>query len=88
MSILPMSSTRNSHSAERNAAVLLVLALAVVLAALLSLRCGSQNYSVGEIVSAIVAHDESSTLWRIMAYARLPRTVAALLAGASRLRAL
>lgn len=83
MSILPMSSIRNSHSAERNAAVLLALAAAVVLAALLSLRCGSQNYTVGEIISALAAGDKSSTVWRIMAYARLPRTLAALLAGAA-----
>ena len=54
MPILPTSSIRTSRSPERNAAVLLGLAAALFAAALLSLRCGSQDYTLSQLLSALL----------------------------------
>lgn len=83
MPILPRSSTRMSRSPERNTAVLLALTAAVCAAALLSLRCGSQNYSLSEMLSALWSGDTGNTVWRIVIHVRVPRTLAAMLAGAA-----
>ena len=83
MPILPTSSIRTSRSPERNAAVLLALTAAVCGAAMLSLRCGSQNYTLGQLLSALGSGDAKNTVWRILVHVRIPRTLAALLAGAA-----
>lgn len=59
------------------AAVLLMLAL------LLSLCLGSARLSLGEVCQAICGGPQSGPAGRIFWYARLPRTVACLLAGAA-----
>lgn len=83
MPILPTSSIRTSRSPEQKTAVLLTLTAAVCGAALLSLRCGSQDYTLAELFSALLNGDSGSTVWRILIYVRIPRTLAAMLAGAA-----
>lgn len=61
------------------AAVLGVLALLLAAAVLLSLRCGSQSYTLAQLLTA----EPGSTAGRILLYVRLPRTVAGALAGAA-----
>ena len=61
------------------AALLAVLAGAV----LLSLRCGSQDLSFGQLWAALRASEPADPSYRILRYVRLPRTVSALLAGAA-----
>ncbi len=53
------------------------LCLLAAAATLLSLRWGSQSYTLAELLTA----PAGSTPWRILLYSRLPRTLAALLAG-------
>ncbi|MDD4851003.1 MAG: iron ABC transporter permease [Gemmiger sp.] len=57
------------------------LVVTLVVALLLSLRCGSQNYTVAQLWGALDNGDATSPIWRVLLYVRLPRTLAALLAG-------
>ena len=50
-------------------------------AVLASIRCGSQNYSIGQILSSLQAGDQGDTIWRVVMHVRLPRTLGCLLAG-------
>lgn len=83
MPILPRFSTRTCPFPERRGALLLALAAALCAAALLSLRCGSQSYSLAELLAALRRGDAEDTVWRILFYVRIPRTLAAALAGAA-----
>ncbi|MCO7136499.1 iron ABC transporter permease [[Clostridium] leptum] len=58
--------------------ILVVLLCAAILA---SIRCGSQNYTMGQIISSLKACDQGDTVWRVVMHVRLPRTLACLLAG-------
>lgn len=60
--------------------VLLFLTLA---AAVISIWIGSVNLSPGQVAAALVGRDTASTAARIVRYTRLPRTCAAMLAGAA-----
>ena len=60
-----------------------VLCLLTVGAAALSLTLGAVNLSLGEIWAALTGGDPASVASRIVVYTRLPRTCAALLAGAA-----
>ena len=66
---------------ERKVLVLLLLVFLLCAAALVSLRCGSQNYTFGQFVAALRRGDKTDAAWRILLHARIPRTLAALLAG-------
>ncbi len=82
MPTLPKSYTRTWHpsSPERRAAVLALLALALCAAAALSLRCGSQDYTLAQLADALWGGG-SGTVRRILLHVRIPRTLAAALAG-------
>lgn len=69
------------RSAKGKGWIQLCLGAALCLSVLLSLRCGSQNYSLQEILAALSAGDTGNTVWRILVHVRAPRTLAALLAG-------
>ena len=60
-----------------------VLCLLTAGAAALSLTLGAVNLSLGEIWTALTGGDTASVASRIVVYTRLPRTCAALLAGAA-----
>lgn len=59
---------------------LLILTLA---AAVTSIWIGSVNLSPGQVAAALIGRDTASTAARIVRYTRLPRTCAAMLAGAA-----
>ena len=82
MPTLPKSYTRTWHpsSPEQRAAVLALLALALCAAAALSLRCGSQDYTLAQLADALWGGG-SGTVRRILLHVRIPRTLAAALAG-------
>lgn len=65
------------------ARALALLALLLVVALLLSLRCGSQNYTAGQLLAALQTAEAADPVYRILWYVRLPRTLAAALAGAA-----
>ena len=83
MPISPRSSIRSlpAKSNSERAAVLAVLAAALCAAVLLSLRCGSQNIPVGQLLAALRRGDPNDPSLRILLYARIPRTLAGGLAG-------
>ena len=83
MPVLPKFSILTRPCHERRGAVLLLLTVALCAAALLSLRWGSQDYSLARLLAALAAGDREDTVWRILVHVRLPRTAAALLAGAA-----
>ena len=60
-------------------------ALGALLAAalLLSVGCGSQWYTPARLWQALCAADAADPVWRILCLVRLPRTAAAVLAGAA-----
>ena len=62
-----------------------VAALGALLAAalLLSVGCGSQWYTPARLWQALCAADAADPVWRILCFVRLPRTAAAVLAGAA-----
>ena len=59
------------------------LCILTLAAAALSLRIGSVQLSPMQVLNALFGHDPSSPAARIVLYTRLPRTCAALLAGAA-----
>lgn len=83
MPILPRCCIRRLPIKSNKGKVLLLIALALALGLIvfLSLRFGSREYSAATLWNALFAAEESDPVRRILLYARLPRTVAALLAG-------
>lgn len=77
MPISQTSSIRIRNSAKGRCLILLALAALLVFCVWLSLRCGSQNYTLMQMLTA----EPHSTPWSILVHARVPRTLAALLAG-------
>ena len=72
-----------TRSVKGRAGMLLALAALLVLAAVLSLRFGSQNYSFAQLIGAVTGGDPKSAVFRILMHVRIPRTVAALAAGSA-----
>ena len=59
------------------------LCILTLMAAVLSLGIGSVKLKPGEVLAALTGRDTASTAARIVLYSRLPRTCAAMLAGAA-----
>lgn len=68
---------------HKTGAVLAALALAVLGAAAAGLCLGSQPYTPAQLWRALCARDAADTVWRVVAYVRLPRVLAGLFAGAA-----
>lgn len=83
MPILRKFCTRSWPAGSGKAAVLLGLTAALLCAALLSLRCGSQALSLGQLADAVRKGEPRDPVLRILLHVRLPRTVAAALAGSA-----
>ena len=83
MPILRKSCIRSLPPKSGKAAPPCWLRLAALLLAsvLLSLRFGSQNYSLAQLIAALRGGDTSDPVWRILVHVRLPRTLAGLAAG-------
>lgn len=78
MSSSPIFSTQRSKPLFWSGLCMLTLA-----AAIFSLWIGSVALSPGQVLDALTGRDTTSTAARIVLYSRLPRTCAALLAGAA-----
>lgn len=70
-----------ASSNRERAAVAALLWVALLAAAVLSLRCGSQNIPVGEFLAALRRRDPGDPVLRILLHVRIPRTLAGGLAG-------
>lgn len=83
MPILPKFCIRAlpASSPKERAAVLALLAAALCAGAALSLRCGAQDYTAAQLLAALDGGDE--TVRRILVHVRLPRTLAAAMAGSA-----
>ena len=78
-----MKTLRPSCTPGREGAAVLAMLLALVLAAILSLCLGAVGLTPKQLVSALLQGPEGSVAGRIFWFVRLPRTLAALLAGAA-----
>lgn len=78
-----MSSLQKFSIRYSKSVLFLVLGVLVVVAVLMSLLVGSVKVTPQEVVAALFGGDCVSTSARIILYSRLPRTCAALLAGAA-----
>lgn len=61
--------------------MLMLLAAALLAAAALSLRCGSRNIPLAQLLRSLAQGDSDDTALRILLHVRIPRTVAAGLSG-------
>ena len=78
-----MPSSKPSSTTKQNKALLLLLAaLFLILSAILSLCLGAAGLSLGKLWAALLSGPDSSAAARILWYARIPRTLACILAGA------
>lgn len=68
---------------NRRAALFALLILLLLFACVLSLCLGSQPLPLVKVVRALFSRDARDTTFRILAYVRIPRTMAALLSGAA-----
>ena len=74
-----MKSLPTSYTAARKWGIILLLALASLGAALLSMSFGSPQLPFSEILTALMGGETQA--YNIVVYARLPHTLAALLCG-------
>ena len=84
MSMLQKFSTRinlNKNSKSYNAIVIALLVILLIIGVFMSISIGASRISLSEILSAMKEGDRSSKIYRIISYVRIPRTLAALLAG-------
>lgn len=70
---------RNSRSYNR--AVIALLFLLLIIGTFLSISIGSTKITLSEIISAIRVGDATSKTYQIISFVRVPRTLAAILAG-------
>lgn len=68
---------------RRNGCLLLALIIIFAFAVLANFSLGSSGVSPGAVVRAVAAGDRESAAFRIFVYVRLPRMLAAILAGAA-----
>ena len=78
-----MKSLLGSSTARRETLVVLAMVLSAGIGALSSLSLGAVQLSAGELLTALLSGADKSLPGRIFWFVRLPRTLAALLAGAS-----
>ena len=71
------------YSTRNNAYLFAALAALAALAAVLALSLGAERVTPAEIIAALVRGDDGSAAARIVLYARLPRALGCILAGAA-----
>lgn len=71
------------YSTRNNAYLFAALAALAALAAVLALSLGAERVTPAEIIAALVRGDDGSATARIVLYARLPRALGCILAGAA-----
>ena len=83
MNSWPTSSTEGRRQRNKSGRLALALAAAAVLAAAMSRCLGPVPLSPGEVGAALFGGERATVAARIVLYARLPRTLGCLLAGAA-----
>lgn len=78
-----MNSWHRSYTRRSNTLFYIGLSVLTLAAAICSLWIGSVEVSPAQVLAALTGRDTASTAARIVLYTRLPRTCAALLAGAA-----
>lgn len=68
---------------SNKAVITVIIALVLALAVITGILCGSVKLSLNEIFSALFGGDKNSADYRIIVYVRLPRVLAALIAGSA-----
>ena len=84
MNILQKFFTRinlNKNSKSYNAAVIAFLLMLLIIGVFLSISFGSSKISLSEIFNAMRQGDPGSKVYKIISFVRIPRTLAAVLAG-------
>jgi len=71
----------NRNSKSYNAAVIASLVILLLIGIFLSISIGSTRIPLSEIISAMRQGNNTSKAYRIVSYVRIPRTLAAVLAG-------
>lgn len=73
----------NKNNRSYNAAVIALLLILLVIGIFLSIGIGSSKLTLSEIIAVISSKDAASTAYQIINYVRIPRMLAALLAGSA-----
>ncbi|HBN82341.1 MAG TPA: iron ABC transporter permease, partial [Clostridiales bacterium] len=84
MNILQKFSTRmilNKNSKSYNVTVIALLSILLIIGGFMSISIGSANIPLSDIISAIKQGDHTSKTYAIIMFVRIPRTLAAILAG-------
>lgn len=84
MNMLQKFSTRinlSRNSRSYNAVVLALLVILLLIGVFMSISIGSTGISLAEIIDAMKKGDSTSKIYRIISFVRIPRTLAAVLAG-------
>jgi iron complex transport system permease protein len=71
----------NKNSRSYNFAVIALLTILMIVGAFMSISIGSSKIPVYEIISAMQQGDNTLKTYRIISFVRIPRTLAAILAG-------
>lgn len=71
----------NRHGRGYNTTVIALLAILLLIGVFLSISIGSSRIPLSEIISAMREGDITSKTYRIISFVRIPRTLAAILAG-------
>ena len=71
----------NKNSKSYNTTVIAFLVVLLLLGVLMSISIGSSRISLSEIIDALQQRDNTSKSYRIISFVRIPRTLAAVLAG-------
>lgn len=71
----------NKNSKSYNVAVIAFLLVLLIIGVFMSISIGSSKIALSEIIRAMQQGDTSSKVYRIISFVRIPRTLAAVLAG-------
>ena len=73
----------NKNSGSYNGGVIALLLILLIAAALVSISIGASKIPLSQILLALKQRDPSSKTFQILSFVRIPRTIAAILAGCS-----
>lgn len=68
---------------DRNAKLLIFILMLLIVCTIAGLCLGASGISSGEMLAALVSGNTASPAWRILIHVRIPRTLAAIIAGSA-----
>ncbi len=68
---------------NKNAILIIILIILLIVSIVLGINFGSSKFDLKSVINAITTGNEDSVVYRVFLYVRLPRVLAALLAGAA-----